>query len=161
MNIFYLSPIPMIAARWHCDKHVCKMIIESAQMLSTAHHEHGTWLEGMYKPTHKNHPSNVWTRASRQHYMYVQELAVALCHEFRKRYGKSHKTESLLRGLLADPPSVLHASGWCDPPKAMPEEFKPGDAVTAYQRYYRAKLSMISMRWFRKDVGPAWMYEAA
>ena len=37
MNIFYLHKKPEISAQLHCDKHVVKMIIEYAQMLSTAH----------------------------------------------------------------------------------------------------------------------------
>ena len=37
MNIFILHSDPEVAAKQHCDKHVCKMIVESAQMLSTAH----------------------------------------------------------------------------------------------------------------------------
>jgi len=37
MNIFYLHKDPDICASYHCDKHVLKMIIEYAQLLSTAH----------------------------------------------------------------------------------------------------------------------------
>ena len=37
MNIFYLDRNPKVAAEMHCDKHVVKMILESAQMLCTAH----------------------------------------------------------------------------------------------------------------------------
>ena len=37
MNIFYLSTNTDECARYHCDKHVVKMILETAQMLSTAH----------------------------------------------------------------------------------------------------------------------------
>ena len=37
MNIFYLDRDPKIAAQMMCDKHVVKMILESAQILSTAH----------------------------------------------------------------------------------------------------------------------------
>ena len=37
MNIFYISEDPVQAARWMVDKHVVKMILESAQLLSTAH----------------------------------------------------------------------------------------------------------------------------
>lgn len=37
MNIFVLSQSPQEAARYHCDKHVVKMILEYGQMLSTAH----------------------------------------------------------------------------------------------------------------------------
>ena len=37
MNIFVLDKNPIRAAQLQCDKHVVKMIVESAQMLSTAH----------------------------------------------------------------------------------------------------------------------------
>jgi len=37
MNIFYLDKDPIKSAEMHCDKHVVKMIIEYAQLLSTAH----------------------------------------------------------------------------------------------------------------------------
>lgn len=39
VNIFYLDHDPAAAARMHCDRHVVKMILESAQLLSTAWHE--------------------------------------------------------------------------------------------------------------------------
>lgn len=54
MNIFYLSRDPVLCAEMHCDKHVVKMILETAQLLSTAHWELGSTAP--YKPTHKNHP---------------------------------------------------------------------------------------------------------
>ena len=68
MNIFYLSPDPAICAQYHVDKHAVKMILEYSQLLSTAHHvlDPDTDLAPyIYKPTHKNHPSAVWARASR------------------------------------------------------------------------------------------------
>ena len=37
MNIFVLDEDPIKAAEYHCNKHVCKMILESAQMLCTTH----------------------------------------------------------------------------------------------------------------------------
>ena len=36
MNIFYLDKNPNTAAKMMCDKHIIKMILESAQMLCTA-----------------------------------------------------------------------------------------------------------------------------
>ena len=36
MNIFVLDENPVIAAKMACDKHIVKMILESAQMLCTA-----------------------------------------------------------------------------------------------------------------------------
>ena len=37
MNIFFIDRDPVLAARYHCDKHVPKMIVEYAQLMSTAH----------------------------------------------------------------------------------------------------------------------------
>ena len=57
MNIFYLHDDPIYCAQMHCDKHVVKMILEYAQLLSTAHHEiDGTPSIDCYKPTHKTIP---------------------------------------------------------------------------------------------------------
>ena len=58
MNIFFVDRDPEQCARDHCDKHVCKMVIEYGQLLSTAHRV----LDGddapdeVYKIAHKNHP---------------------------------------------------------------------------------------------------------
>ena len=37
MNIFYLHKDPKVCAEQHLDKHVVKMLIEYAQLMSTAH----------------------------------------------------------------------------------------------------------------------------
>ena len=37
MNVFYIDTNPNISAQFHCDAHLRKMIIEYAQMLSSAH----------------------------------------------------------------------------------------------------------------------------
>lgn len=37
MNIFVLDTNPQKAAEYHCNKHICKMLLESAQMLCAAH----------------------------------------------------------------------------------------------------------------------------
>jgi hypothetical protein len=96
MNIFYLDEDPKICAQYHCDKHVVKMIIEYAQLLSTAHRVldgfegygssksgnrqvkiwtiHDSRDEILYKATHVNHPSNIWTRSSVKNYHYMFQL---------------------------------------------------------------------------------------
>ena len=61
MNIFFLSKDPVEAARVQCDQHVVKMILETAQMLSTVAHQHKyLGVTGIYKPTHANHPMTKW-----------------------------------------------------------------------------------------------------
>ena len=156
MNIFYLHPIAKICALYHCDKNVCKMVIETAQLLATAHHEHNSPVT--YKPTHKNHPSAVWARESRLHYQFLVDLGMALCNEYTKRYNKTHSCEKLYYGELRFPPDTLIKSGWVNPPQCMPDEYKNDDTVTAYRQYYRHKKNVITMKWHQDHAyAPEWM----
>lgn len=140
MNIFYLDRNPVRAARLHCDKHVVKMILESAQMLCTAHRQ----LDGdtyadthsLYKNAHINHPSTKWTRSGDKHYLYLYDLFVALCEEYTHRYGKTHTTDFKLRGWLAKMPTNIPSGQFTDPPQCMPDQYKNTDTVLAYQQYY-------------------------
>ena len=157
MNIFYLHPISKICALYHCDKHVVKMIVETAQLLSTAHHEHNHPVT--YKSTHINHPSAIWARSSRLHYSYLVDLGKALCVEYTKRYHKTHACEHMFYHELALPPDELTFSGWTNPPQCMPDECKHDDTVTADRRYYRHKQTIMSMKWYQDNAyAPDWMY---
>jgi hypothetical protein len=89
LNIFVLDKDPEKAAKYQCDKHVIKMILETAQLLCSVF-EPG---QAPYKRTHYNHPSAVWTRASRANYMWLIEHGEALCYEYTRRYNKTHKSE--------------------------------------------------------------------
>ena len=138
MNIFYLDSCPREAARMQCDKHVVKMILETAQLLSTAHHE----LDGespAYKPTHKNHPSAVWVRNSLQHYAWTVSHLYELGREYKRRYGKTHKTIREHLMSLRRPPRALQANFWRDPPQCMPDDCKRDSTTLAYQLYYNTK----------------------
>ena len=89
MNIFYLSNCPQKAAEFHNDKHCVKMILEYAQMLSTTHRLLDDDVHSdLYKATHKNHPSTVWTRSSKQHYDWLFRLFRMVSAEYTLRYGK-------------------------------------------------------------------------
>ena len=97
MNIFYLHRDPYKAAEYQYNKHVVKMILESAQMLCTAHHHYAEQSEAdvgyiPYKKAHYNHPSTKWVRESDEHYMWLFDHMVALGEEYTKRYGKTHLT---------------------------------------------------------------------
>ena len=96
MNIFYTHHLPSECARDHCDKHVLKMTIEYAQLLSSAHHviDGDNARDGIYRLTHKNHPSAVWVRQSVEHYGFVRDLLFRLGGEYYHRYGKSHLFEN-------------------------------------------------------------------
>ncbi len=167
MNIFYLDESPKVAAEYHCDKHVVKMILESAQMLCTAHRildgvqttvltESGrkkkVWtLDGdhrnelMYGATHVNHPSAAWVRESPLHYMWLYNLMLELNREFILRYDKNddHLTIRKLKKYLSIPPKALIQmvdATFIAPPQCMPDECKvENDTVAAYKNYYIAK----------------------
>lgn len=151
MNIFYLSRDPVLCAEMHCDKHVVKMILETAQLLSTAHHMLGSTAP--YKPTHKNHPSAVWARSGRYQYRWLYELLEALSSEYTQRYGKVHLTWQKCSQALSEAPKGIPEIEWTDPPQCMPDECKdPTGAVIAYRNYYMFKRAEwlnrgIEMRW--------------
>ena len=155
MNIFYLSSDPQLCAEQHCDSHVVKMILEYAQMLSTAHRvldgqhtvvihkgrKQQQWImseneELLYKGSHVNHPDNIWIRASSENYKFLYKLFMELCKEYTHRYGKIHVTHTKLAGLLANVPKNIPIGQFTEPPLSMPDEYKVDDAVTAYQNLY-------------------------
>ena len=139
MNIFYLDRDPVVAAKMMCDKHVVKMILESAQMLSTAHRElDGNVDDKMYKVAHKNHPSTKWVRENSAQYMWLYDHFVALCEEYTHRYGKTHMTDTKLRDILRQPPRMIDQNKqFNQPPQCMPDEHKvENDSVRAYRNYY-------------------------
>ena len=154
MNVFYLSNDVKECAELHCDKHVVKMILECAQLLSTAHHVFESAVaEEVYKKTHVNHPSAVWIRESDTHYNYVYKLMLALGTEYTNRYHKHHLTIKKMEELLSQPPEGIPQAGWQDPPQCMPDECKHKDTTVAYMTYYNHKAddwasSGSPMKWY-------------
>ena len=90
MNIFYLHKDPYKAAEYQYNKHVVKMILESAQMLCTAHHHYDENTDVPYKKAHYNHPSTIWVRQNKNHYRWLFNHMKALGEEYTDRYGKIH-----------------------------------------------------------------------
>ena len=162
MNIFYLHHYPKIAASMHCDKHCVKMILETAQLLSTAHRELDgdgyADVTGMYKSTHKNHPSAVWVRTSRKHYRWAYDLFVELCKEYTHRYGKVHKTEQKLMSVLKNYPDNCPNVAWSQPPQCMPDQYKqhPNFAVKAYRDYIVNEKISFATKYTNREA-PSWI----
>jgi hypothetical protein len=141
LNIFYLDNSPKSAARMQCDRHVVKMILESAQLLSTAHRvlDGDEWADShsLYRSTHKNHPSAVWARESALNYKWLYRHFLALCDEYCYRYGKIHLSETKLADALwFTPTSIDHNVQFTCPPQCMPDEFKADNTILAYRQYY-------------------------
>ena len=156
MNYFYVEEDPTSAAQALCDKHVVKMILETAQMLSTAHRlTESPQADFVYKTTHANHPSTKWLRSSQIAYKHGLQHLCALFDEYRHRYNKTHATERLLP-YLSQVPEVLPDLPFVDPPQCMYDECRGSDTVEAYRSYYRVRRSEIDMRWTKREA-PAWL----
>ena len=185
MNIFYVHKDPIVSAKMLIDKHVCKMIIESAQMLSTAHrmldgeeylqrNKNGNrnikrWLlkdnlfeTTLYKACHTGHPSTVWVMANVFHYNWLYNHMIALNDEFKLRYGhtKDHMTIQKLKDILRHPPKNIPVNIIAtDPTPAMPDECKiPGDVVGSYRKYYIEKKQSFAS-WKLPSTPPQWWVE--
>jgi hypothetical protein len=138
MNIFILDTNPYIAAKMHCDKHVVKMILETAQMLSTAHRicDGDAVDESLYKIAHKNHPSTKWIRETNNNYNWAWCLLDGLCAEYRHRYNKTHATQIKLLEKLESPPRYINTGYLTTQPQCMPDQYKCNHVVQAYRNYY-------------------------
>ena len=183
MNIFVLDRDPPTAAQYHCDKHICKMILESGQMLSTAHwlgwkrmlkpppmknqRDLQAWLrdnvhkdlQPLWKMTHVGHPCTQWTQRVWGNYMWHSRLGLALCNEYEKRYGREHKSHQYHRWLNRHIPPTFEGSlpdpvGTTPFAVCMPDECKVDDPVESYRNYYR----MHKMRFAKwKNNSPGWV----
>ena len=175
MNIFYLDKNPQKCAEMHVDKHCIKMILEYAQLLSTAHRVlDGVLTVGLsesgrkrqlyvlqddldkilYSATHVNHPSAVWVRQSKQNYVWLMQMWACLLQEYTYRYGKTHACARLL-GALAEIPHNLQEKPFTEPTPAMPDECKiAGDSLASYHKYYIEKKKHFA-KWTKRQV-PLW-----
>lgn len=179
MNIFVLDNDPVKAAQAHCNAHVVKMIVESAQMLCTAHrYLDGTFTNArspsgrkkkdwcftdhreqhLYKIAHINHPSSIWTRESKENYVWHYNLFLALCDEYTFRYGKVHSTEKKLKSILSNVPvncPRVPMTQFKLAMKSNPECMFPSDPIKSYQLFYQTKQHRFKMTWSKRTI-PAW-----
>ena len=180
MNIFYLHNDPKTCAEMHNDKHVVKMILEYAQLLSTAHRViDGTESIGLsksgrkqkryvlpddrdsvlYAATHLNHPSAKWARHGEQNYRWLFNMWTCLLEEYTHRYGKRHSSERILTYLARPPKNINMEEQYTAPWRAMPDEYKlsrsiPHYTVESYRAYYLGEKVKMS-RWTNRSM-PEW-----
>ena len=138
MNVFWLDEDPRLAARYHCDQHVNKLLLEAAQVLCTAARENGLEADFLYQATHSNHPVTVWATASRANWLRLRDHARALNAEFRERYEKEDDHASWQVIERIDPQKIDFPADEPTPrPQTMPEAYRqPGAPVEAYRTYY-------------------------
>jgi len=145
MNIFVSSPDPENCATYLCDKRLVKMVLETAQLLSTAINEHGG--SGPYKTMHINHPCSLWARATNNNYQWLVEHFKALCSEYTKRFKKIHKCQQHLscfvNSVILIPAGPLTQFPNCTIYK------KHKDVHAAYKEY-------LDYKWQKDKYPPKW-----
>ena len=177
MNIFVLDENPIRAAEMMCDKHIPKMVVESAQMMASAVRRWGATDEHMpltkaglpYKGAYKNHPCTIWVGDTFGNFSWLTDHAMALCVEYTSRFGKEHTCNDAITrlwhvGIVVSP---SHRRTTTQFALAMPDEYRPnhseehkGDlhaigsvAVEAYRRYYHSKTFA---KWEKGTPAPDW-----
>jgi len=165
MNIFVLDINPRLAALYHNDRHCVKMILETAQLLCTAH----LIIDGdqiakkqigelILRPTHMHHPCAVWVREASLNYEWAHELGVGLLDQYTQRYGKVHAFDQLFVKLGRLPLNLQHLSMRTPFRQCMPDAYKQEDAVEAYRDYYFYEKQHLAMWKAPADV-PHWWIE--
>ena len=176
MNIFVLDLNIKLCSQYHCDQHCRKMIIEYAQMLSTAHRlldggkmqsiknnrKYSTYVlqddreSVLYKSTHINHPSSIWARQSSENYLWLYSLFIELSQEFFRRYGKHHATFLKLKDVLSVLPNNITKDSLTSIPQCMPDQFKNESVVEAYRNFYILdKAQKFKVTWTNREI-PRW-----
>ena len=155
MNIFVLDSDPVISAQMMCDKHVVKMIVETAQMLSTIKKANGQ--DAPYKPTHAKHPCTVWAGQTKQNYKWLYDHGIALCNEYTVRYGKIHKCEEHFHTCFEHIPDTLSDIGLTTFAQAMPDQYRQENTIEAYRQYYIHEKARFA-KWKNSEV-PNWFVE--
>lgn len=136
MNLFILDKDPILAARYNCDKHCIKIILESAQMMCNLYPKN----KSPYRHTHINHPMTKWVGLTSANFKWCLAHAKALCAEYTKRYGKVHKTQAVIEWIERNPPSFIRHD-FTEPPQCFGDNvdrcYVRGDAVAGYRKYYK------------------------
>ena len=151
MNIFAVDTDPKIAAQQLCDKHVVKMILESAQMLCSVF-PNG---DAPYRRAFYNHPCTKWARESAENYEWVLDHAYAMCQEYTRRYGKVHKSLDAISWCGSNYHKLnIPRKGLTKFAQAMPEQYKNSCGVTAYRSYYNGEKAYFA-KWSKRET-PSW-----
>ena len=150
MNIFVIDKNPRKAARQLCDRHVVKMALETAQLLSTVSHQKG--FKAPYKASHQKHPCTIWAGKSLGNWRWLVAHGLAICDEYTRRYGRVHKSREV-NAWCANLPVKFDRKNRTPFAQAMPPQYRNPCAVTAYRAYYRGEKAYFA-NW--KSEVPKW-----
>lgn len=161
MNIFVLDYDISLAAKYHCDKHIVKMVLETAQLLSGVKILHGETAAYKMSKGHLGHPCTKWAAESLDNFNWLHELGLELCDEYTRRYNKTHLSQEKVIDCIV-PPKTLTSKGLTPFARAfrrtMPAEnlkrlLDTEDVVDAYRLYYNLDKPFAEWRYSEK---PYW-----
>ena len=164
MNIFFLHKDPQWAANALCDKHVPKMLLESAQMLSTAVRKYEEETNGVplaepiYKSAYPKHPMTIWVGQNKSNFTWALENAVFISQEYCKRFKKLHKSSRIINNIYDNNYIDNIPDGFFkEPPQCMPDQYKLRSDlyVKAYRKYYQGEKEYFA-KWERGVSAPDW-----
>jgi len=153
VNIFYLDDDMTKCAQYHCDAHVVKMILESAQILCTVLNKLGQ--DTPYKPTHPKHPCVLWAGASLENWLWLQAFTAKLNDEYQYRFCHDEPHKSFTVSTRLTLPKI-QSLGITERPLAMPDEYKVhGNPVQSYRQFYAHEKTHILK--YTKRHYPGWL----
>ena len=146
MNIFMLDSSMDKCVKYHCDKHIVKMPLETTQMVCTIAHR---YFIPPYLPVHAKHPCTLWGGMNKRNFHWLLMFGFALCKEYTFRYGRTHDCEKVLYEAGYECLHYVPHGEYTDPPQAMPDEYKHPDVIEAYRRYYYFEKSRFA-KWTKR-----------
>lgn len=162
MNIFAVDPNPCNCAIYHTDRHIIKMPLETAQMLSFAYYHPELWKHEIpdilmkFSRSHDNHPCSLWIRESLENFIWTCELGIQLVKEYRFRYNsvKHQRCLDIFEWCLQNLPN-LPIKGITPFALAMPDDFKVKSDIESYRNYYRYGKTELH-KWTKREK-PIWI----
>jgi hypothetical protein len=162
MNIFGIDTDTTSCATYHTDRHIVKMPLETAQMVSFVYYHKDLWdgevpnLLMNFSAGHDKHPCSLWLRENLVNFLWTCEFGIKLIEEYRFRYDsqKHERCKMIFEWSLDNLPN-LPVAEFTPFAKAMPEEYKVDCSIESYRNYY--KLGKSELHQWTKRNKPEWI----
>lgn len=144
MNVFVLDKNPDKCAKYLCNAHLNKMVVEHSQMLAncflldTLKYAPKTKKGTVRKYSYYNHPVSIWLRQSTGNFKWLCRYTLRMLEEREHRGFKPHFCEEFIKQCALQKPDNIEKNLDELTPfaLAMPDQYKQQDPVESYRQYY-------------------------
>lgn len=143
MNIFVLDKDANNCAKYLCNVHLNKMLIEHSQMLANCYSKESlltapkTQSGNIRKYSYYNHPASIWCRQSLENFKWLWYYSQCIIQERQLRGFNQHFCETFIDWIVSRRPDNITDSEELTPnPLCMPDQYKQQDPVESYRQYY-------------------------